>query len=120
MTVVASIRVPSGLEKAIRRNAARSGMTVSVIAGLIIEHSLSGQYSFPALEDVDGFLDAKLDVRLSNELVANLRAESARLEVSVSVYIRRILNAYYTKRLVFTETEGRYTLVENHDKTKSA
>jgi len=120
MTVVASIRVTSGLERAIRRNAARSGMTVSTIAGLILEHAVSGQCNLAALEEIPEFLNAKLDVRLSTELVANLRAESARLEVSVSVYIRRILNAYYTKRLLFIETDGRYTLVENHDQTKSA
>jgi predicted DNA binding CopG/RHH family protein len=110
MTVVASIRVPSGLERAIRRNAARSGMTVSAIAGLILEHSVSGQCNLAALEDIPEFLDAKLDLRLSEELIANLRDESQRLTVSVSVYIRRILCAYYTKRLVFVERDGHYTL----------
>lgn len=120
MTGVVSIRVTSGLEQAIRRNAARSGMTVSAIAGLIMEHAVSGPCGSSALLDINEFLDAKLDIRLSNELIANLRAESTRLGVSVSVYIRRILYAYYTKRLVFTETEGRYTLGENHDQTKSA
>jgi hypothetical protein len=121
MTKVASIRVPSGLVQAIRRNAARSGMTVSAIAGLILEHSLTGQYNLEALlEDIPGFLDAKLDFRCSEELIANLRDESQRLQVSVSVYIRMILCAYYTKRLVFVERDGHYTLEENRDQTKSA
>lgn len=120
MTKVVSIRVRSGLERAIRRNAARSGMTVSTIAGLILEHSVSGQSNLAALEEIPEFLDAKLDLRLSEELIANLLNESQRLNVSVSVYIRRILCAYYTKRLVFIERDGRYTLEENHDQTKSA
>jgi hypothetical protein len=120
MTKVVSIRIPFALEQAIRRNAARSRMTVSSISGVILEHSLCGQYSFSALRDGNEFLDAKLDIRLPNELISKLRAESKRLRVSVSVYVRRILYAYYTKRLVFTETEGHYTLGENHDQTKGA
>jgi predicted DNA-binding protein len=120
MTEIVSIRLESEIEQAIRRNAARSRMTVSSIAGVILEHSLCGQYSFSALKDSNEFLDAKLDIRLPNELISKLRVESKRLRVSVSVYIRRILYAYYTKRLVFTETEGHYTLGENRDQTKGA
>jgi hypothetical protein len=120
VTGVVSIRVTSDLEQAIYCSAARSGMTVSAVAGFIMEHSLCGEYRFSALQDISEFLDAKLDIRLSNDLIAKLRAESERLGVSVSVYIRKILYAYHTKRLVFTETAGRYTLGENHDQTKGA
>jgi hypothetical protein len=113
MTGVLSIRMTSGIERAIRQNAARSGMVVSAIISLILEHALCGQFSFFALRDITEFLDAKLDIRLSDTLIAKLRAGSERLRVSVSVYARTILYAYYTKRLVFTETAGRYTLGEN-------
>ena len=82
---------------------------------------MSGQCNhLAAVEDIPELLDAKLDLRSSEELIANLRDESQRLKVSPSVYIRRILCAYYTKRLVFIERDGHYTLEENHDQTKSA
>jgi hypothetical protein len=110
----------SRLERAIRLHAARSGMVVSAIACLILEHALCGQYSFSALQDINEFLDAKFDIRLPHELIPKLRSESQRLGVSVSVYIRKILYSFYTKRLVFVETDGLYTLEENHDQTKSA
>jgi hypothetical protein len=115
VTRVVSIRLARGIEQAIRRNAVRSRMTVSSIAGLILQHSLGGQYSFSGLKDGNEFLDAKLDIRLPDDLVSKLRTEAKRLGVAVSVSIRRILYAYYTKRLVFAESNGHYTLEENHD-----
>jgi len=120
MTKVVSIRLPSVLERAIRGHAVQSRMPVSHIVWLILEHALDGQYSFTALRDVPQFLDAKLDVRLPEELVSKLRAESERLRISVTVYSRVILYAYYTKRLVLVEIGDRYTLAENHDQKKSA
>jgi hypothetical protein len=120
MTKVVSIRMPSVLERAIRNNAARSNMLVANIVRLILMHAPGGQFSFSALADVQQYLDAKLDVRLPEDLVSTLRAESERLGVSVSVYSRIILYAYYTKRLVFIEVGARDTLAENHDQTKSA
>ena len=121
MTKVVSIRMTAVLERAIRNQAARSQMPVFHIVWLILEHGLGGQYSFSALPDVQQYLDAKLDVRLPAELVSQLRAESERLRVSVSVYSRVILYAYYTKRLVFVEIgKDRYTLAENHEQTKRA
>jgi len=92
-------------------------MLASAIIRLILEHSLCGRYEFGGLSDAQEFLDAKLDTRLADELVSRLRDRSERLQVSVSVYIRTILYAYFTKRLVFVESEGHYTLEENHDQT---
>jgi predicted HicB family RNase H-like nuclease len=121
MTKVLSIRIPPALERAIHSNAARSNMPVADIVRLILMHAPGGQYSFSALRDVREYLDAKLDVRLPEELVSRLRAEAERLRISVSVYSRIVLNAYYAKRLVFVETgDDRYTLAENHEQTKSA
>jgi predicted DNA-binding protein len=120
MTVVVSIRVPPALERHIRANANRSRMQASQIVRLILEHSLCGHYNFGGLRDAQEFFDAKLDIRLADELVSKLRAESKRLQVPVSVYVRTILYAYYTKRLVFVEREGQYTLEENHDQNKCA
>jgi hypothetical protein len=120
MTKVVSIRIPSTLERSIRGNADWSKMSASDIVRLILMHAPGGQYSFAALPDVQQYLDAKLDVRLPGDLVSKLRVESARLRISVSVYSRIILNAYYAKRLVFVETGERYTLAENRDQTKSA
>jgi predicted DNA binding CopG/RHH family protein len=120
MTRVISLRLPAVLERAVRNHAAQSRMPVPDIVRLILEHSLGGQYRFSELRAVEQSLDAKLDVRLPEDLVAKLRGESARLGISVSVYSRVILYAYYTKRLVFIEIGDRYTLAENHDQTKSA
>ena len=120
MTRVLSLRLPAALERAIRNNAAHSNMPATNIVRLILMHALDGQYSFSTLPDVQQFLDAKLDVRLPEELVSRLRAESERLRVSLSVYSRIILYAYYRKRLVFVEIGDRYTLAETHEQTKSA
>jgi hypothetical protein len=120
MTKVVSIRMPAVLERAIRNNATRSNMLVANIVRLILMHAPGGQFSFSQLPDVQQYLDAKLDVRLPEELVSQLRAESARLSISLSVYSRIILYAYYRKQLVFVEIGDRYTLAENHEQKKSA
>ena len=120
MTKVISIRMPSILERAVRTQAARSNMLVADIVRLILMHAPGGQFSFSQLPDVQQYLDAKLDVRLPEELVSQLRGESARLRVSLSVYSRVVLYAYYSKRLVLVEIGDRYTLAENHEQTKSA
>jgi hypothetical protein len=120
MTSVVSFRLPAVLERAMRGNAASSRMQISDIIRLILEHSIGGQYNFSTLPDTQQPLDRKLDIRLPGEIIATLRAESQRLNVSISVYSRVILYAYYTKRLVFAQFGGRYTLAENHEQKKSA
>jgi len=111
MTNVLSLRLPAALERAIRDNAARSKMPVPEIVRLILEHSVDGQFNFPALRGVPQSLDAKLDVRLPADLITRVRAASQRFQVSF---------AYYTKRLIFVEIGGGYTLAENHEQKKSA
>ena len=120
MTKIISIRVPPALEHAIRRNAIRSNMPISTIARLILEHSLCGTFNFAVLRDTTDYLDAKLDIRLSDQLISRLRVQCEQLTLRVSVYIRIILYAYYSKRIVFVDKDGRYTLEENHDKKASA
>jgi len=120
MTKVVSIRMPPALERCIRGNADWAKMSPSDIVRLILMHAPDGQYSLASLPDVQEYLDARLDGRLPEDLVSKLRAESEQLRISVSVYSRIILNAYYKKRLVFVEIGDRYTLAENHDQTKSA
>jgi len=120
MTSVISLRLPAALERTIRHNAAESNMPVADVVRWILERALVGQYRFSALPDPKQLLDAKLDIRLSSTLVSGIRAESQRLNVSISVYTRVILFAYYTKRLIVIQTGGRYTLAENHDETKRA
>ena len=115
MTRVYSVRVPLTLEHAIRRNAIRSKMAISQIARLILEHALSGNLNLTVLADTTDFLDTKLDLRFSESLISQLRAESERLSMQVSVYVRTILCAYYTKRLVFVDRNGSYVLEENND-----
>jgi hypothetical protein len=90
MTKVISLRLPAALERAVRGHAVHSRMTVPEIVRVILMHAPEGQYNFAVLPDVPQRLDAKLDVRLPEELVSRLRAESARLGISVSVYSRVI------------------------------
>ena len=120
MTRVISFRLPSALERAIQNRAIQSKMLVPDTVRLILQHAVDGQFRFSALQDAPQALDAKFDVRLPSELVARIHAEAERLKVSISVYSRIILYAYYTKRLVFIQIGGRYTLAENHDQKKSA
>jgi hypothetical protein len=74
-----------------------------------------GTFEFGQLPRTRDFLDAKLDLRLSDELIANLRSHSKHLDVSISVYVRTILYAYYSKRLVFKDRDGRYRLEKNDE-----
>jgi len=120
MTSVISLRLPSALERTVRANAAESEMSVAKVVQWVLERALISQYSFAALPDPRRLLDAKLDLRLPPALVGRIRAESRLLSVSVSVYTRVILFAYYTKRLVVVQIGGRYTLAENHEQEKSA
>jgi hypothetical protein len=121
MTRVLSLRLPAVLERTIRCNSVQCKMAVPEIVRLILEHSLEGQYSFSNLPDVPQPWDTKLDVRLPDMLVSNLRTEAERLSISVSVYSRVILYAYFSRKLMFIEIGGgRYTLAENHEQTKSA
>jgi predicted DNA-binding protein len=114
MTGVLSLRVPSALEQSIRANADRSRMQASQIVRLILEYSLRGNYDFHRLSDTNELRRTKLDIRMPDELVSNLRIHCAHLRVRVSVYVRTILHSYYTKRLVFVEKNDDYTLEENN------
>jgi len=120
MTEVVSIRMPGILERVIRNHAAQSKMRVSDIVRLILMHAPDGQFSFSALPDFQQFLDTKFDVRLPSDIVAKLRAEAAQLGISISVYSRVILYAFYQKRLILVDLGERYTLAENHEQKKSA
>lgn len=113
-TTVISTRVPSALMQFIRANADRSRMQTPQIVRTILEYSLCGRYEFRGLADAPEFLGAKLDIRMPDELVSNLRVRCARLQIPVSVYVRTILYSYYAKRLVFVERNGEYTLEENN------
>ena len=120
MTSVISLRLPATLGRILGQNAAQSNVTVPDAVRWILAHALDSQFSFSALPDPCRVLDAKLDIRLPSELVARVRTESQRLNVSISVYSRVILFAYFTKRLVVVDIGGRYTLAENHEQKKSA
>ena len=119
MTTVISTRLPARLAGMIRQHSINSRMAVASLVQVLLEHSLDGQYNFAALFDVQP-LDAKLDVRLPEQVVQMVRTNAERLGKSVSVYTRMILYAYYTRRLVLVKIGGRYTLAENHDQEKSA
>jgi hypothetical protein len=95
-------------------------MSVADVVRWILERTLDSQFTFSALPDPRRVLDAKLDIRLPPPLVGRIRTESQRLNVSISVYARVILFAYFTKRLVVVDIGGRYTLAENHEQKKSA
>jgi hypothetical protein len=120
MTSVISLRLPAALERIIRENATRSNASVPEAVCWVLQHALDSQFNFSALPDPRRVLDAKLDVRLPSDLVSRVHTESERLNVSISVYSRVVLFAYFTKRLIVLDIGGRYTLAENHEQAKSA
>ncbi len=117
MTRVVSIRMPEVLARAVRGNATRSEMPISELVRWFLGHVLEDGCNVFELSDPTGCLDSKLDIRLSDETLSQIRSQCEGLNLSVSTYLRIVLYAYYTRRLVFAETGDRYTLVTNDDQT---
>jgi len=117
MTRVVSIRLPELLSRTIRLHASRSETSTSDLIGWLLGHLLADRPIITELSDVTDHSDSKIDIRLSHDAISRLLLLSRQRRLALSVYIRAILYAYYTKRLVFIHTGSRYTLVANHDKT---
>jgi len=120
MTGVLSVRLPASLESTVRLHAARAQASPSRLVSWVLGHAIHGRFNFMALKDPPQSLEAKLDIRMAEDLISAVRNESDRMEVLVSVYIRTILYAYYTRRLILLKEGERYTLVANDDQTKSS
>jgi hypothetical protein len=117
VTRVVSIRAPEILTRAVRLNATRSQVPISQLVSWLLGHVLEDGCDLSRLEDTEKPADAKLDIRLTHEMVSRIRAVCDPHRVRVSVCIRAILYAYYTRRLVFVQAGDRYKLVANYDQT---
>jgi hypothetical protein len=103
--------MPEILVVAVKRNAIRSEISTSDLVQWLIAHALDDSCDISELSDAQGAYDAKLDIRLPEEKFARLRSLCKQSGRPVSVYIRILLYAYYSQKLVFREASGRYTLV---------
>jgi hypothetical protein len=91
-------------------------MSVSAFVAWVLNLALADGLDMSGFPDVPEQLDGKLDLRLSEEMLHRLRLVCKELRLSISVYIRAILYAGYTRRLRLNETGGRYKLAVNDQK----
>jgi hypothetical protein len=107
--------MPETLGRAVRLNAMRSEMSISQLVAWLLGHVLEDGCDLSSVSDAPEPSDSKLDVRLPNEMISRLGLLCEPRRIPLSVCIRAILYAYYTRRLIFIEAGDRYTLVANHD-----
>jgi hypothetical protein len=117
VTTVTPIRTTNVLAQAVRDEAAERKMSQSAFMGWLLGIALQGAgLDISVLSDVKEQSDCKLQFRLSDELLSQLRSVCERFRVSHSVYIRTILHACHTGQLKLTRAGDRYTLVAKNDK----
>jgi hypothetical protein len=84
----------------------------------LLAHSVGNSELLRWLEDCPDSWDAKLDARILRATYEQIGAASARLGISVSVYVRKLLYHFYvTKHLKYVGSGRRYTLANHHDQT---
>jgi hypothetical protein len=110
-----SIRMPEDLGRGLRQLAAKRQMSVSQLVAWVLGIALRSNVDFSSLPDAQGWLTAKIDCRLPNDIISQLRPVCKGLGVSPSVYIRTLMFAGQTGRLAIREFGGAYTLVANHE-----
>jgi hypothetical protein len=82
----------------------------------LIRNSVSNSELLRDLEDSRDWPDVKVDARIRGATFDSLRGAAAQLQISQSVYIRRLLFHFYiTKRVKYVKSEGRYTLAYRHE-----
>lgn len=110
-THVISLRLPSAVDTALRRSAADAGRSVSNGLDLLLRHSFGNCHLLRQLADSPDLWDAKLDARIPSSTFEQLKSAAGQLEVSASVYVRKLLYHFYvTKRLKYVGSDGHYTL----------
>jgi hypothetical protein len=115
-TRVVSLRLPSAIVTALEQTAAHNRVSISGALGWLLRNSLGNFALLRELQDCSEHCGAKLDARIPLTTFEPLKAATLELEMSITVYIRKLLYHFYvTKRLKYIQFEGRYTLAYHHD-----
>jgi len=115
MTKVVSVRMSEMLVREVRFSAEERHTSVTAFIEWVLTLVLQSGIDVSALPDARGLLDSKLDFRLSKEMLGQLRPICKQSRVPLSVYVRTILYAGYTSKLVIKQAGSGYTLEANHD-----
>jgi hypothetical protein len=108
-----SIRLPSHIVEQIRSAGDRVNLSISGALESLLEKSFAGADLLANRGDCPRPWDEKLDFRLPQPIFDGLRNACARLQISPSEYVRRLLYHYYDVQTIdFVEENGRYTLAE--------
>jgi hypothetical protein len=115
-THVISVRLPAPLNAALRASAADARLSVSEALDWLVRNSIENCELLRGLTDSSERRSSKVDVRIRVQTLQQLQAASQKLQVSISVYTRRLLYHYYiTKRVLYVQSGGHYTLAVRHD-----
>jgi hypothetical protein len=110
-TRVISLRLPSAANLALERFSARAGLSVANGLDCLLQNSFGNCQLLVSLADCSDQLDEKLDIRLPQQTVEQLKSVTCQIGIPVSVYIRKLLYHFYvTKRLCYLPLNGHYTL----------
>ena len=115
MTKVVSIRVPRALAEEVRVSARNRRTSVSALVTWVLNIALVDGLDLSRLPDAREPLDAKLDLRLSEELLNRLQPVCNGLKIPPSVYVRTILYGGHIGQLSMKRAGDRYKLEANHD-----
>jgi hypothetical protein len=108
---IISVRLSASIDAELRVSAARARLSVSGAVEWLLRNSIGNFELLRGLPDCIEPLTSKIDARITEYSLEQLKLASQRLGISISVYARRLLYHFYaTKRLFYVESDGRYTL----------
>jgi hypothetical protein len=110
-TRVVSLRLSLATAAALERSAEDARSSVAGALDWLLRNSFGNCELLRGLGDCAERPNVKLDARLSEDTVNSLKNTAAQLNISPSVYIRRLLyHLFVMKRLKYVQFNGRYTL----------
>jgi hypothetical protein len=115
-TEIISVRLSASVDAELRASAARARLSVSGTLEWLLRNSIDNFELLRGLPDCTEPRTSKMDARIADNSLEQLKLATQRLGISISVYARRLLYHFYaTKRLFYVESDGRYTLAVRHD-----
>jgi hypothetical protein len=115
-TKIISVRFSASVDAELRTSAVCAHLSVSGALEWLLRNSIGNFELLRGLPDCTEPRPSKVDARIADHSLEQLRLASQRLGISISVYARRLLYHFYvTKRLFYVKSDGRYTLAVRHD-----
>jgi hypothetical protein len=115
-TEIISVRFTASVDAELRASAARARLSASGALEWLLRNSIGNFELLRDLPDSTEPRPSKIDARIADHTLEQLRLASQSLGISISVYARRLLYHFYvTKRLLYVESDGHYTLAVRHD-----